>query len=54
MGHLFLAQRARSVEVSHGIARLTKQLDAIAEGSELREYAMTHYLLRYAHIKGTV
>ena len=54
MGHLFLERRARSVEVSNGIARLTNQLDAIAQGSELREYVMTHYLLLYAHIKRTV
>lgn len=54
MGRLFLERPARSVEVGNGIARLTKQLDAIAEGSELREYVMTHYLLMYAQIRGSV
>ena len=54
MGHLFLERRARSVEVSNGIARLTKQLDAISQGSELREYVMTDYLLLYASIEGAV
>ena len=54
MGHLFFERRARSVEVSNGISRLTNQLDAIAQGSGLREYVMTHYLLLYAHIKRTV
>ena len=54
MGHLFFERRARSVEVSNSIARLTNQLDAIAQGSELREYVMTYYLLLYARIKGTV
>ncbi|PMS16151.1 hypothetical protein C0Z18_24485 [Trinickia dabaoshanensis] len=54
MGHLFLERRARSVEVSNGIARLTKQLDAISQGSELREYVMTDYLVLYASIEGAV
>ncbi|RQR63071.1 type II toxin-antitoxin system RelE/ParE family toxin [Burkholderia sp. Bp9125] len=54
MGRLFLARPARSVEASNGIARLTRQLDTIAEGGELREYVMTHYLLLYAQIKGSV
>ena len=54
MGTLFLERRARSVEVSNGIARLTKQLDAIADRSELREYVMTRYLLLYAQIEGTL
>ncbi len=54
MGRLFRERPARSVEVANGIARLTKQLDAFAEGSELREYVTTHYLLLYAQIKSTV
>ncbi|VCU72424.1 hypothetical protein PIGHUM_04523 [Pigmentiphaga humi] len=54
MGRSFLARPARSVEASNGIARLTRQLDTIAEGSELREYVMTHYLLLYAQIRETV
>ncbi|KVG67825.1 hypothetical protein WJ33_24960 [Burkholderia ubonensis] len=54
MGRLFLERPARSVEARNGITRLTKQLDVIAEGSELREYVMTHYLLLYAQISGVV
>lgn len=54
MGRLFLERPAGSVETSNGIARLAKQLDVIAKGSELREYVMTHYLLLYAQIAGTV
>lgn len=54
MGRLFLQRPARSVEVANGIARLTQQLDVLAKGSELREYVMTHYLLLYARINGTV
>ena len=54
MGRLFLERPAGSVEASNGIARLTEQLDVIAKGGELREYVMTHYLLLYAQIAGTV
>ncbi|RQS61280.1 type II toxin-antitoxin system RelE/ParE family toxin [Burkholderia sp. Bp8963] len=54
MGRLFLERPARSVEAGNGIARLTRQLDVIAEGSELREYVTAHYLLLYAQITGTV
>jgi plasmid stabilization system protein ParE len=54
MGRLFLERPARSVEVANGIARLAKQLGSLARDSELREYVMTHYLLLYARIKGTV
>lgn len=54
MGRPFLERRARSVEVSNGLARLTRQLGALAKDGELREYVMTHYLLLYARIKGTV
>ena len=54
MGRLFLERPARSVEVANGIARLTKQLDALAKDGELREYVMTHYVLLYARIGGTV
>ena len=54
MGRLFLERPARSVEVTNGIARLTKQLDALAKDGELREYVTTHYVLLYAHIGGTV
>jgi plasmid stabilization system protein ParE len=54
MGRLFLDRPARSVEVANGIDRLTKQLGSLAQDGELREYVMTHYLLLYARIKGTV
>jgi plasmid stabilization system protein ParE len=54
MGRSFLERPAGSVETSNGMARLTKQLDTMAEGSELREYVLAHYLLLYARIKGTV
>jgi plasmid stabilization system protein ParE len=54
MGRPFLDRPARSVEVSNGIARLTKQLYAIAEDGAVREYVMTHYLLLYAQIRGSV
>lgn len=43
-----------SVKTRNGIARLTKELNAIAADSELSEYVMTHYLLLYAQIRGTV
>lgn len=54
MGRLFLARPARSVEVANGIDRLTRQLGTLARDGELREYVMTHYLVLYARIKGTV
>ena len=54
MGRLFLERPARSIEVANGIVRLTKQLGSLAKDGELREYVMTHYLLLYARIKGSV
>ncbi|MDE1953157.1 MAG: type II toxin-antitoxin system RelE/ParE family toxin [Betaproteobacteria bacterium] len=54
MGRLFLERPARSVEVANGLARLAKQLGSLAKDGEVREYVMTHYLLLYARIKGTV
>jgi plasmid stabilization system protein ParE len=54
MGRSFLEHPTRSVETSNGIARLTEQLSAIAEGSELHEYVTAHYLLLYALIKDTI
>ncbi|MBN9406543.1 MAG: type II toxin-antitoxin system RelE/ParE family toxin [Burkholderiales bacterium] len=53
MGRLFLERPARSVEVANGMARLSGQLGALAQGGELREYVMAHCLLLYAHIQGT-
>ena len=40
--------------MANGIARLTKKLGSLGKDGELREYVMTHYLLLYARIKGTV
>ncbi|MEM5330832.1 type II toxin-antitoxin system RelE/ParE family toxin [Paraburkholderia sp. JHI2823] len=54
MGRLFLERPARSVEVANGIDRLTRQLYSIDQDGEVREYVMTHYLLLYANIGGTV
>ncbi|MCA9182253.1 MAG: type II toxin-antitoxin system RelE/ParE family toxin [Planctomycetales bacterium] len=54
MGRLFLERPARSAEVANGVARLTKKLGSLGKDGELREYVMTHYLLLYARIKGTV
>ncbi len=54
MGRAFLDRPIRSVEVSNGVAELTAQLNAIAEGGELREYLTTHYLLLYARIGDTI
>ena len=54
IGSSFLARPIRSVETSNGAARLRAQLDNIAEGGELFEYVMTHYLLLYAQIEGTI
>ncbi len=54
IGSPFLARPTRSVETSNGVARLKAQLDNIAEGGELFEYVMTHYLLLYAQIEGTI
>lgn len=54
LGRLFLERPARSVEATHGVARLTQQLRALAKDAELREYVMADYLLLYARIKGVV
>lgn len=54
MGRLFLERPVHSVEVANGIARLTQQLTALTKDGELREYVMTHHLLLYARLKGTV
>lgn len=47
MGRSFLERPLGSVEASNGVARLTGQLNAIGEGSQLREYLTSHYLLLY-------
>ncbi len=54
MGRRFLDRPVKSVEVVNGIDRLMGQLDSLAKDGELREYVMTHYLLLYARIRGTV
>lgn len=47
MGRLFLDRPARSVEAANSIARLDKQLRAVTDDGDIREYVMTHYLLLY-------
>ena len=54
MGRLLLERPAQSVEVANGMARLTQQLRSLDKDGEVREYVMSHYLLLYARIKGTV
>ena len=54
LGRSFLERPVRSVEVANGLARLTAQLQTLAQDAELREYVMNHHLLLYAHIKGVV
>lgn len=54
MGRPFLGRPTRSVEVADAMARLTRQLESLAQDGELREYVMTHYLLLYARIQGTI
>lgn len=54
IGRLFLERPVRSVEVANGIVRLTRQLRALGNDGELREYVMTHYLLLYARLKGNL
>jgi len=54
MGRLFLERPMHSVEVTNAIEHLSRQLDALASDGELREYVMTHHLLLYARIQGTV
>ena len=54
LGRLFLERPVRSAEAANGVARLTQRLGAIAQDGELREYVMSHYLLLYARIQGTI
>ena len=54
MGRSFLERPTRSVETRNSVTRLAEQLNAIAEGSELREYVTAHYLLLYVQIKSNV
>nr|WP_145545040.1 type II toxin-antitoxin system RelE/ParE family toxin [Variovorax boronicumulans] len=54
MGRPFLERPVRSVEVTNGVARLARQLAALDQNGELREYVMAHHLLLYARIRGTV
>lgn len=54
MGRLLLERPVQSVEVANGMARLTQQLRSLDKDGEVREYVMSHYLLLYARIKGTV
>ena len=54
MGRLFLEHPVCSVEVANSIARLTRQLGALATDGELREYVMAHHVVLYARIKDVV
>ena len=54
LGRVFLEHPARSVEAVNGAALLTQLLADAGQGSELREYVMTHHVLLYARIKDTV
>ena len=54
MGRRFVSRPVRSIEVSNALAKLLKQLSAIAQGGEVREYVMTHYLVLYARIESGV
>lgn len=54
MGRRFMSRPVRSIEVSNALANLRKQLSAIAQDGEVREYVMTHYLVLYARIESSV
>jgi len=54
MGRLFFGRLTRSVEASNGIDRLNAKLSTLAKGGEIREYAMSHYLLLYARFDSTI
>jgi plasmid stabilization system protein ParE len=54
IGRSFPERPVGSVEVANGMARLAGQLGELARDGELREYVMSHHLLLYARIKGTV
>jgi plasmid stabilization system protein ParE len=54
MGRRFMSRPVRSVEVSNALAKLQKQLAAIAQDGEVREYVMTHYLVLYARLESSV
>lgn len=54
IGRSFLERPTYSVETNNGAIRLTERLNAMGEGSKLREYATKHHLLLYAQIKDTV
>ena len=54
MGRRFMSRPVRSVEVSNALAKLQKQLAAIAQDGEVREYVMTHYLVLYARLESCV
>lgn len=54
LGRLFLERAVQSVETANAVDRLTRQLHALANDGELREYVMAHHLLLYARLKGTI
>lgn len=54
MGRLFLERPTRSVETSNGVDGLKRKLKTMAEGAEIREYIMSHFLLLYARFDSTI
>lgn len=54
MGRKFLDRPVGSVEATHGAERLARQLKDLDPEGELREYVMSHHLVLYARIRGTV
>ena len=54
MGRRFMSRPVRSIEVSNALAKLQKQLAAIAQDGEVREYVMTHDLVLYARLESSV
>jgi plasmid stabilization system protein ParE len=54
MGRSLIARPTRSVEATQAAVRLGEALEAVAEGAEIREYLMKHYLVLYALVEGTV
>ncbi len=54
IGRSFLNRPARSVEVVNGIKTLRNRLETLTEGSELREYIFSDYLVLYANCSDTI
>ncbi|MEN9726990.1 MAG: hypothetical protein RL434_1356 [Pseudomonadota bacterium] len=54
MGRNFLDRSVHSVEGANGAQSLAARLKGLDPDGELREYVMSHYLLLYARIRGTI